>query len=134
MYNELYNLTTFQDLFVVGFYNQRSMKKTNFNQGYIMVLTYLLGYFINLDQAFCIRNIKLYYFEFQVSYVSFLDIWMVMCIIFIFIVLIEFAIVTSLLRRQEKRTAEKIESVGILLIPLMFLLFNVIYWCCLFFT
>jgi len=70
----------------------------------------------------------------KVSYVSFLDIWMLMCIIFIFIVLIEFAIVTSLLRRQEIRMAEKMESFGVLLIPLMFLVFNMIYWSCLFFT
>ena len=59
---------------------------------------------------------------------------MLMCIIFIFIVLIEFAIVTSLLRRQEIRMAEKMESFGVLLIPLMFLVFNMIYWSCLFFT
>lgn len=68
----------------------------------------------------------------KVSYVSMLDIWCVMCIIFIFLVLIEFAFVTSLIRRQQRPTAETIESLGIVVLPLLFGLFNIIYWCCLF--
>ena len=49
----------------------------------------------------------------KVSYITLLDIWMVMCIFFIFLVLIEFAVVTSLIRRHQKPTAEKIEGTSI---------------------
>ena len=72
--------------------------------------------------------------SFQVSYVSMLDIWMVMCIFFIFLVLIEFAVVTSLIRRHQKPTAEKIEDFGTYGLPILFGTFNVIYWFTLFFT
>ncbi len=70
----------------------------------------------------------------KVSYVSMLDIWMVMCIFFIFLVLIEFAIVTTLIRKHDKGTAERIESTGIVVLPILFGTFNIIYWSCLFFT
>lgn len=70
----------------------------------------------------------------KVSYVSMLDIWMVMCIFFIFLVLIEFAVVTSLIRRHQKPTAEKIEDFGTYGLPILFGTFNVIYWFTLFFT
>ena len=63
-----------------------------------------------------------------------LDVWMLICIIFIFLVLIEFAIVTSLIRRHEKPKAERIESLGIMILPIMFGVFNIIYWFTLLFT
>jgi len=63
-----------------------------------------------------------------------LDVWMLVCVVFIFLVLIEFAIVTSLIRRQEKAKATVIENMGILVLPIMFGCFNVIYWFTLFFT
>merc|ERR1719510_1259210 len=67
----------------------------------------------------------------KVSYVSMLDIWMLVCIIFIFLVLIEFAVVTSLLRNNEKPTAQLVENMAIIVIPALFFIFNMIYWCCL---
>jgi len=70
----------------------------------------------------------------KVSYVSMLDIWMLVCIIFIFLVLIEFAVVTSLLRKQEKSTAELVDHFAIVILPTLFLTFNVVYWFSLFFT
>ena len=45
---------------------------------------------------------------------------MLVCVVFIFLVLIEFAIVTSLIRRQEKAKATVIENMGILVLPIMF--------------
>merc|ERR1712018_823522 len=56
----------------------------------------------------------------KVSYVSMLDVWMLMCIFFIFLVLIEFAVVTSLIRRHQKSKAEGIEQFGILVLPILF--------------
>ena len=41
-----------------------------------------------------------------------------MCIFFIFLVLIEFAVVTSLIRRHQKPTAEKIEDFGTYGLPI----------------
>jgi len=64
----------------------------------------------------------------KVSYVSMLDIWMVMCIFFIFLVLIEFAVVTSLIRRHQKSNAERIEKLGTIVLPILFGIFNIIYW------
>ena len=70
----------------------------------------------------------------QVSYISFLDVWCVMCIVFIFLCLLEFAIVTSLIRGQQKAKAERIEQIGTYMIPILFITFNLIYWICLFHT
>merc|ERR1712088_1077846 len=54
----------------------------------------------------------------KVSYVSMLDIWMVMCIVFIFLCLVEFTIVTTFLRRNEKRIAQKVEFYGAVGLPI----------------
>merc|ERR1712141_122961 len=64
----------------------------------------------------------------KVSYVSLLDIWMVMCIVFIFLCLVEFTIVTTFLRRNEKRIAQKVEFYGAVGLPILFLIWNFIYW------
>ena len=63
-----------------------------------------------------------------------LDVWMLVCVVFIFLVLIEFAIVPSLIRRQEKAAATRIENMGTIILPIMFACFNIIYWFTLFFT
>lgn len=64
----------------------------------------------------------------RVSYVSLLDIWMFMCIVFVFIVIIHFIIVISLLRHGHKRIASALETLGAMIIPLLFLVFNMAYW------
>ena len=64
----------------------------------------------------------------RVSYISFLDVWMVMCIIFVFICILEFTVVTSWIRNGRKMGAERIERTCRVLIPIIFLLFNLLYW------
>ena len=64
----------------------------------------------------------------RVSYISLLDIWMFMCIVFVFIVIIHFVVVISLLRYGHKKAADAVEIVGALLVPILFITFNVFYW------
>lgn len=64
----------------------------------------------------------------RVSYISLLDVWMFMCIVFVFIVIIHFVVVISLLRYGHKKTAEAVEIIGALLVPILFVTFNVFYW------
>ena len=67
----------------------------------------------------------------QISYVSLLDIWMVSCIAFITLVLLEFPIVHTLIRKDKKPLAEKVENCALFIIPVMFAIYNIIYWLCL---
>ena len=64
----------------------------------------------------------------RVSYVSLLDVWMFACIVFVFLVIIHFIAVISLLRYNKKRAAERVENIGIITIPILFMAFNWIYW------
>ena len=64
----------------------------------------------------------------RVSYISLLDIWMFMCIVFVFIVIIHFVVVISLLRYGHKKAADTVEIAGALLVPILFITFNVFYW------
>ena len=64
----------------------------------------------------------------RVSYVSLLDVWMFTCIVFVFLVIIHFIAVISLLRYNKKRAAERVENIGIIVIPILFVAFNWIYW------
>ena len=64
----------------------------------------------------------------RVSYISLLDVWMFVCIVFVFLVIIHFVAVISLLRYNRKSTAETLEYYGIVGIPVLFLIFNVVYW------
>ena len=73
---------------------------------------------------------------------SLLDIWMVTCIFFVFLCIFEFIVVTTLLNcarqvgRQHKfwssffsqRAAIILENASKILIPLLFITFNFIYW------
>ena len=70
-------------------------------------------------------------FFLQISYVSLLDIWMVSCIAFITLVLLEFPIVHTLIRKDKKPLAAKVENCALLIIPVMFAIYNIIYWSCL---
>ncbi len=64
----------------------------------------------------------------RVSYISFLDIWMVVCIIFVFACIMEFTVVTFCIRKGFKNAADKIETASRVSVPLAFVAFNVCYW------
>eukprot|EP00095_Tigriopus_kingsejongensis_P009947 maker-scaffold981_size73921-snap-gene-0.17 protein:Tk09947 transcript:maker-scaffold981_size73921-snap-gene-0.17-mRNA-1 annotation:"glycine receptor subunit alpha-4-like isoform x8" len=64
----------------------------------------------------------------RVSYVSYLDIWMFVCIVFVFSAIIHFIVVIALLRQGRKGWANHVEQGGTLMIPVAFLVFNLVYW------
>ena len=83
----------------------------------------------------------------KVSYVSFLDVWMVTCLVFVNGCMFEFILVTALVNRGmeglgDKVTniekyicisvfffsSNKVEQISRLLTPFAFGLFNLIYW------
>lgn len=64
----------------------------------------------------------------RVSYSSYLDIWMVTCIIFVFASLIEFTVVHSLDRKNNKKLGIWVENFTQIAMPIVFLLFNTFYW------
>ena len=64
----------------------------------------------------------------RVSYSSYLDIWMVTCIVFVFASLIEFTIVHSFYRNNHKNTGDCLEKFMQVAIPVVFLVFNTFYW------
>ena len=64
----------------------------------------------------------------RVSYVSLLDIWMFMCIVFVFMVIIHFIVVISLVRNGKERAGHVVDNAGGVLIPVLFILFNFLYW------
>jgi len=64
----------------------------------------------------------------KVSYISVLDIWMLICMIFVFSCMLEFIIITVLIRSGRKKKGEKFELVCKLLLPALFVLVNFIYW------
>lgn len=64
----------------------------------------------------------------KVSYISVLDIWMLICMIFVFSCMAEYIVVTSLIRGGNKKRAETVESVCKIVFPIVFLVFNMGYW------
>ena len=64
----------------------------------------------------------------RVSYVSYLDIWMVTCIIFVFASMIEFTVVHTFYRYNRKTQGEQIEKIMRIVLAFMFLVFNLVYW------
>ena len=64
----------------------------------------------------------------KVSYVSYLDIWMVTCIIFVFVSMIEFVVVQFLHKSQRNALGKLVERLMRILIPVFFVLFNIMYW------
>ena len=64
----------------------------------------------------------------KVSYISYLDIWMMVCIIFVFLSMVEFTVVQILYRRNRKLKAESFEQTMRCMIPTMFIGFNLVYW------
>lgn len=70
----------------------------------------------------------------RVSYVSYLDIWMLMCILFVFFCVLEFTVVTTLLRGNRRYTVKTLEYSSRIAVPIIFVIFNIIYWPSLFAT
>ena len=64
----------------------------------------------------------------KVSYVSYLDIWMLSCIIFVFGSMLEFVIVHRFFMRNQRRKAELLELNMRIMLSLIFVGFNVVYW------
>merc|ERR1711970_91718 len=63
----------------------------------------------------------------RVSYISFLDIWMLICMLFVFSCILEFIIMTILLRSGRKGQGEKFELICKVSLPMIFLIFNICY-------
>ena len=68
----------------------------------------------------------------RVSYVTLLDIWMIVCTVFVFISLLEFTTVATLIRARKRDKSEKVEQVSRIAFPIVFLIFNVVYWVVIF--
>jgi len=64
----------------------------------------------------------------KVSYVSYLDVWMVTCLIFVNSCMFEFVIILILKEKGKEKLGGKVEKFSQALIPGVFLLFNLIYW------
>ena len=64
----------------------------------------------------------------RVSYVSLLDVWMFVCIFFVFLQILHFISVIYLRRYNRQKIAENLDFFGIIAIPILFLIFNAVYW------
>ena len=64
----------------------------------------------------------------RVSYITHLDIWMLTCVLFVFLELAEFTLVLHLARTHKERMAPILETAAKITLPVLFLIFNCIYW------
>jgi len=64
----------------------------------------------------------------RISYISFLDIWMLICMLFVFSCILEFIIMTIFLRSGRKGQGEKFELICKISLPIIFVIFNICYW------
>ena len=64
----------------------------------------------------------------QVNYLTLLDIWMVICMLFVFICILEFILVTFLIRIEKQRYAVKAEWTCRISIAIFFVIFILVYW------
>ena len=64
----------------------------------------------------------------QVNYLTLLDIWMVICMLFVFICILEFILVTFLIRIEKQSYAVKAELTCRICIAIFFVIFFLIYW------
>jgi len=64
----------------------------------------------------------------RVSYISYLDIWMLLCMLFVFSCILEFIIATIFLRTGKKEKTEKFEFLSKVSLPIFFLVLNIVYW------
>ena len=60
----------------------------------------------------------------QVNYLTLLDIWMVICMLFVFICILELILITFLIRMEKQRYAVKAE----LTCRIFYVIFILIYW------
>ena len=64
----------------------------------------------------------------RVSYVTCLDMWMVACILFVFMQLVEFSSIFLLNKNSRSKLITIIDKTALILLPVIFLLFNLCYW------
>ena len=64
----------------------------------------------------------------KVSYISYLDIWMVMCLIYVNLFMFEFVFVVYLKSIKKEATSKTFERRCRILFPITFLIFNLLYW------
>ena len=64
----------------------------------------------------------------KVSYISFMDIWMTVCVIIIFLAIAEYAVSHSLTRFKMKKKAICIDKISRVVMMGLFVCFNLIYW------
>lgn len=64
----------------------------------------------------------------RVSYVTHLDVWMLTCILFVFLELAEFTLVLHLTRTNKQKMAPALEATTKVMLPLLFAIFNAVYW------
>ena len=64
----------------------------------------------------------------QVSYISYLDIWMVICLIFVNAFMFEFVLVVHLISIDMEIFSQVVERKCRVLFPILFIIFNVLYW------
>jgi len=63
----------------------------------------------------------------KVSYISVLDLWMLMSIIFVFSCLVEFIVITGLIRNGKKKLGLQVERVCQIAVPIVYITFVVLY-------
>ena len=64
----------------------------------------------------------------KVSYVSFLDIWMVTCIVFVNLFMFEYVLVIFIKDNGNEKLSREVEARCRVLLPVCFLAFNTLYW------
>ena len=64
----------------------------------------------------------------KVSYISFMDIWMTVCMIIIFTAIAEYSIAHALCRYKMKRKAILVDTISRWVVMMLFILFNLVYW------
>ena len=64
----------------------------------------------------------------RVSYVTCLDMWMVSCIVFVFLELVEFSAIFLLNAHTQSKLIQAIDKAALVLLPGVFICFNLWYW------
>ncbi|XP_053400445.1 glycine receptor subunit alpha-2-like [Mercenaria mercenaria] len=67
----------------------------------------------------------------KVSYLKAIDVWMAVCLGFVFLALVQFAYVNLDVRRimkEDREKARNVDRVSRILFPTAFLIFNIVYW------
>jgi len=64
----------------------------------------------------------------RVSYITYLDVWMLTCVLFVFTELAEFTLVLHFIRTKREAATPALESAAKFFLPAAFAVFNVAYW------